>query len=223
VRLHVLGRPLVHRRHATVRLRAAAVVLEEQVLRHRGLLVSWAACRGPSPGERSRPAVLDMESLISLRDRRVAGTTCGHFACIRAPFPAEPVPRVPQHPPDEMPDERATTGTSHDARLHVRASASAANSCAPASDDQQKRHSPDPLHPVHRHDVDACDLPIRGSSRTFAVATRHKQQRRIQAKAKVRSTDDRPRGTALVASGWRPRRGVNGSGHRLLGDVTRRL
>jgi hypothetical protein len=26
-----------------VRLRAAAVVLEKQVLRHRGLLVSWAA------------------------------------------------------------------------------------------------------------------------------------------------------------------------------------
>ena len=43
VRLHVLGGPLVHRGHGTVRLRAAAVVLEEQVLRHGGLLVSWAA------------------------------------------------------------------------------------------------------------------------------------------------------------------------------------
>jgi hypothetical protein len=43
VRLHVLGRPLVDRGHGTVRLRAAAVVLEQQVLRHRGLLVSWAA------------------------------------------------------------------------------------------------------------------------------------------------------------------------------------
>src|SRR3954463_11494088 len=42
------------------------------------------------------------------------GTPCGHFACIRPPFPVEPVPRVPQHPPDEMPDEGAATGTSHD-------------------------------------------------------------------------------------------------------------
>ena len=65
VRLHVLGRPLVHRGHGAVRLRAAAVVLEEQVLRHGGgLLVSVVgrAGRGPSPGERSRPALLDMES-----------------------------------------------------------------------------------------------------------------------------------------------------------------
>ncbi len=43
VRLHVLGGPLVDRGHGTVRLRAAAVVLEEQVLRHDGLLGS----RGP--------------------------------------------------------------------------------------------------------------------------------------------------------------------------------
>jgi hypothetical protein len=43
MRLHVLGGPLVHRGHGTVRLRTAAVVLEQQVLRHRGLLVSWAA------------------------------------------------------------------------------------------------------------------------------------------------------------------------------------
>src|SRR5207245_11040293 len=43
VRLHVLGRPLVNRGHRTVRRRAAAVVLEEQVLRHGGLLVSWVA------------------------------------------------------------------------------------------------------------------------------------------------------------------------------------
>jgi hypothetical protein len=38
------------------------------------------------------------------------GTPCGRSACIRVPFPVEPVPRVPQHPPDEMPDEGATTG-----------------------------------------------------------------------------------------------------------------
>src|SRR5215217_345272 len=43
------------------------------------------------------------------------GTPCGHSACTRAPFPVEAVPRVPQHPPDEIPDEGATTGTSHDA------------------------------------------------------------------------------------------------------------
>jgi hypothetical protein len=38
--------------------------------------------------------------------------------------------------------------------------------------DQQKRHWPDLLLPVHRHDVDACDLPVRGSSSTVAVAMR---------------------------------------------------
>ena len=43
VRLHVLGRPLIHRREGMVRLRAAPVMLEQQVLRHRRLLVSWAA------------------------------------------------------------------------------------------------------------------------------------------------------------------------------------
>src|SRR5205085_5063855 len=45
VRVHVLGSPLVHRREGMVRLGAAAVVLEQQVLGHGGdrLLVSWAA------------------------------------------------------------------------------------------------------------------------------------------------------------------------------------
>jgi hypothetical protein len=37
---------------------------------------------------------------------------------------------------------------------------------------------PDPLHPVHGHDVGACELPIGGSSSTVAVATRQRQQRR---------------------------------------------
>src|SRR5512132_3325561 len=31
------------------------------------------------------------------------GSPCGHSACIRAPFPVEAAPRVPQHPPDECP------------------------------------------------------------------------------------------------------------------------
>jgi hypothetical protein len=38
---------VVHRGHGMVRLRTAAVVLEEQVLRHGGLLVSWAAPSWP--------------------------------------------------------------------------------------------------------------------------------------------------------------------------------
>src|SRR6185312_4843605 len=64
VRLHVLGRPLVHRGEGMVRLRAAAVVLEQQVLRHRGLLVSVGrACRGPSPRERSRSELLDTRTI----------------------------------------------------------------------------------------------------------------------------------------------------------------
>src|SRR3954464_14960329 len=65
------------------------------------------------------------------------GTLAGALCSIRMPFPVEPVPRVPQHPPDEMPDEGATTGTSHDALLHARASAPNANSCAPAEDEHQ--------------------------------------------------------------------------------------
>jgi hypothetical protein len=49
VRLHILLSPLVHRRHGTMRLRAAAVVLEQQYF---GMVISWCrghACRGPSP------------------------------------------------------------------------------------------------------------------------------------------------------------------------------
>jgi hypothetical protein len=65
---------------------------------------------------------------------------CGRSACIRVPFPAEAVPRVPQHPPDEMPDEGATTGTPHDARLRARASVPAANACTPAMDDARASH-----------------------------------------------------------------------------------
>jgi len=39
-------------------------VLEEQVLRHGGLLVSWSApIAALSPGERSRPVILDIASL----------------------------------------------------------------------------------------------------------------------------------------------------------------
>ena len=57
--------------------------------------------------------------------------------------------------------------------------------------DQQKRHWPDLLLPEHRRDVDACDLPIRGSSSTVAVAMRHKRHRRWQAKrssARIRAS-----------------------------------
>jgi hypothetical protein len=38
------------------------------------------------------------------------GTPYGAPPCIRAPLPAEPAPRVPQHPPDEMPDEGRQPG-----------------------------------------------------------------------------------------------------------------
>src|SRR5690606_36778599 len=43
VRFHVLWRPLVHRGYGPVRLRAAAVVLQAQVLRY-----GSSSCRGPS-------------------------------------------------------------------------------------------------------------------------------------------------------------------------------
>jgi hypothetical protein len=60
-----------------------------------------------------------------------SGTRCGHSACMRVLFPVEAVLGVPQHPPDEVPDEGATIGTSVDARLRARASGPAANSCDP--------------------------------------------------------------------------------------------
>jgi hypothetical protein len=75
----------------------------------------------------------------SLGGRPECRTRYGHLACIRAPFPAEPVPRVPEHPPDEG----ATTGTSNHARLHARASASAANPCAPALDEHRSSRGMD--------------------------------------------------------------------------------
>ena len=63
VRLDVLGRPPVHRRVRLVGLGAAAVVLEQQELGHRGPRgCRGRAARGRSPGERSRPDVLDSVS-----------------------------------------------------------------------------------------------------------------------------------------------------------------
>jgi hypothetical protein len=38
---------------------------------------------------------------------------------------------------------------------------------------------PDPLHPVHRHDVGVCELTMRGSSSTVAVAMRQKEARPV--------------------------------------------
>jgi hypothetical protein len=52
-------------------------------------------------------------------------------------FPGGAAAACPVTPPHEMPDAGATTGTSHHTRLHARASASAANSCAPALDEQR--------------------------------------------------------------------------------------
>jgi hypothetical protein len=47
---------------------------------------------------------------------------------------------------------------------------------ASAADDQQKPTRPDPLHPVHRHDVAGRELAIGRNSRTVAIAMRQKQQ-----------------------------------------------
>src|SRR6185437_2873981 len=73
MRLDVLGSPLVHRGKGTVRRRGAAVVLEKQVLRHGVSYVLGLAYRGPSPVERSRSQLLDMQSRIELRCRGTVG------------------------------------------------------------------------------------------------------------------------------------------------------
>jgi hypothetical protein len=70
VRLQVLGSPLVHRGHATVRLRTAAIVLEEQVLGHRDLLVSWATSAEALHLVSGAGRGFDMESHLAPRPSR---------------------------------------------------------------------------------------------------------------------------------------------------------
>jgi hypothetical protein len=45
---------------------------------------------------------------------------------------------------------------------------------------------PDPLRPVHRHEVGARELPIGGSSTTVAVATRQKEYSSVPENAELR-------------------------------------
>ena len=74
MRVDVLGRPLVHRRERAVRVGAAAVVLEQQVLRHRRSPgVVGPRLSRPFTSERSRHAVLDIESLVEVTDPRAGG------------------------------------------------------------------------------------------------------------------------------------------------------
>jgi hypothetical protein len=63
------------------------------------------------------------------------GIPCGHSACRREPFPVEAAPRVPQH----SPDEGATTGTTHDARLHASERAGRPTPALPPWDETQQR------------------------------------------------------------------------------------
>src|SRR5674476_55513 len=84
LRLHVLGGPLVHRGHGTLRRRAAAVVLEEQVLRHGGLL-----CLGP---RQARPKTQEttMPKYLLLKHYR------------GGPAPQRPVPPMDQWAPEDV-------------------------------------------------------------------------------------------------------------------------
>src|SRR5512144_1983549 len=74
------------------------------------MVVSW--CRGPrlswpSPGERSRSELVDMESLIALQGRRVLRIGCARvssdapdLAARRAPAPATSGTSGPTRPPE---------------------------------------------------------------------------------------------------------------------------
>jgi hypothetical protein len=84
---------------------------------------------------------LPSDSRFSLGGRPECRTPYGQFDCIRAPFPPAPVSRVPQDPPMKCPMRGRQTGTSHHARVQARASASAADSCAPALDEQRVRRT----------------------------------------------------------------------------------
>jgi hypothetical protein len=68
------------------------------------------AARGPSPDERSRSPLLDMEHSFSSQSVAEGEPLAGHLAAYGWLFPVEPVPRVPQHPPDAMPDEGRQPG-----------------------------------------------------------------------------------------------------------------
>jgi hypothetical protein len=86
-------------------------------------------------GPSDRTAIAD----AALRSRK--RNPYGHFACISRSFRRPRREAVPRDPPDESPDEGATTGTSHHALVQTGASASAADSCAPALDETQERGS----------------------------------------------------------------------------------
>jgi hypothetical protein len=112
--------------------------------RHRALLPS-AVCFTVSDRPRDKNSSSWLQAIVrplpAPHRHLGSGTPCGHSACIQAPSAKEPAPGVPQDPPHETPDEGATTGTSHHARLHARAGTSAANSCALAPDDEQEPRS----------------------------------------------------------------------------------
>ena len=54
--------------------------------------------------------------------------------------------------------------------LSHEAGVASGSSRALAADEQQKRHSPDPLHPVHRHEVGRNALRIGPRSTIVAIA-----------------------------------------------------
>jgi hypothetical protein len=58
---------------------------------------------------------------------------------------------------------------------------------------------PDPLHPLHRHDVGACELPLPRELEPVALAMRQEQQSRRPASAVVSWTKSSTRGAWLPA------------------------
>jgi len=61
-------------------------------------------------------------------------------------------------------------------------------------DDQRKRHLAGPVAPVHRHDVGARQLPIRGSSSTVAVPMQKQQRGLGRRRCRVGRTAEAGRG-----------------------------
>jgi hypothetical protein len=141
--------------------RRPRTALEQQILGHRGLLVSWAAPLAAlqlMSGAGQRFSTWNTHSAPRSSRR---GNPLRALSCIRAPFPAAPVPRVPQHPADDMPDEGRQPGH-HTTPAFTRERAPRPPTPALLPWTTSRRAALlAPVHPVHRHDLGRPGAPDR--------------------------------------------------------------
>ena len=71
-----------------------------EVVAESDVALSDVLFRGRRPGLAQLTANNLSRSYTYGQPEAARGTRCGHSACIRAPFPVEAAPRVPQDPPE---------------------------------------------------------------------------------------------------------------------------